>query len=80
MNNQQTNKRSRGRKHIQLLILPWCPMYHIKCLFSSSLNVLQEKPQLFNNEEFLPLDPTQELIFPPELIVCHEIFFQATTS
>ncbi|XP_035533549.1 aldehyde oxidase 6 [Morone saxatilis] len=28
-----------------------------------------EKPQLFDKEEFLPLDPTQELIFPPELIL-----------
>lgn len=24
---------------------------------------------MFDKEEFLPLDPTQELIFPPELIV-----------
>ncbi|XP_058474041.1 aldehyde oxidase 6 isoform X1 [Solea solea] len=32
----------------------------------------QEKPQLFNKEEFLPLDPTQELIFPPELILMAE--------
>nr|XP_020447838.1 aldehyde oxidase [Monopterus albus] len=27
-----------------------------------------EKPQLFDKEGFLPLDPTQELIFPPELM------------
>uniref|UniRef100_A0A8C8VRY5 xanthine dehydrogenase n=1 Tax=Peromyscus maniculatus bairdii TaxID=230844 RepID=A0A8C8VRY5_PERMB len=26
-------------------------------------------PDLFSEEEFLPLDPTQELIFPPELMV-----------
>uniref|UniRef100_A0A8D3D478 Xanthine dehydrogenase/oxidase n=1 Tax=Scophthalmus maximus TaxID=52904 RepID=A0A8D3D478_SCOMX len=32
----------------------------------------QEKPQLFDREEFLPLDPTQELIFPPELILMAE--------
>ncbi|XP_031708232.1 aldehyde oxidase 6 isoform X2 [Anarrhichthys ocellatus] len=31
-----------------------------------------EKPQLFDREEFLPLDPTQELIFPPELILMAE--------
>ncbi|XP_030265629.1 aldehyde oxidase 1-like isoform X2 [Sparus aurata] len=31
-----------------------------------------EKPQLFNKDEFLPLDPTQELIFPPELILMAE--------
>ncbi|XP_069019866.1 aldehyde oxidase 6 [Embiotoca jacksoni] len=31
-----------------------------------------EKPQLFDKEEFLPLDPTQELIFPPELILMAE--------
>lgn len=29
----------------------------------------QEPPQLFDESEFVPLDPTQELIFPPELIV-----------
>ncbi|XP_058474050.1 aldehyde oxidase 6 isoform X2 [Solea solea] len=32
----------------------------------------QEKQQLFNKEDFLPLDPTQELIFPPELILMTE--------
>ncbi|KAM6893047.1 aldehyde oxidase 6 [Lycodopsis pacificus] len=31
-----------------------------------------EKPQLFDREEFLPLDPTQELIFPPELMLMAE--------
>ncbi|XP_068446552.1 aldehyde oxidase 1-like [Clinocottus analis] len=31
-----------------------------------------ETPQLFDKEEFLPLDPTQELIFPPELILMSE--------
>lgn len=35
----------------------------------SPLLVSQESPKLFNKEDFLPLDPTQELIFPPELIV-----------
>lgn len=47
--------------------------YH--CLFSacsSSWNALQETPQLFDKSEFLPLDPTQELIFPPELILMAE--------
>ncbi|KAF7648726.1 hypothetical protein LDENG_00152770 [Lucifuga dentata] len=29
----------------------------------------QEAPQLFDKDDFLPLDPTQELIFPPELIL-----------
>ncbi|XP_076580189.1 aldehyde oxidase 6 [Chaetodon auriga] len=29
-------------------------------------------PQLFDKEEFQPLDPTQELIFPPELILMAE--------
>lgn len=33
---------------------------------------LQEKPQLFDKLDLLPLDPTQELIFPPELIVSHQ--------
>ncbi|KAK1876607.1 Aldehyde oxidase [Dissostichus eleginoides] len=31
-----------------------------------------EKPRLFNKEEFLPLDPSQEIIFPPELILMSE--------
>ncbi|XP_070786462.1 aldehyde oxidase 6 [Enoplosus armatus] len=31
-----------------------------------------EHPQLFDKEAFLPLDPTQELIFPPELILMAE--------
>ncbi|XP_026157717.1 aldehyde oxidase 6 isoform X2 [Mastacembelus armatus] len=31
-----------------------------------------EKPKLFDKEGFLPLDPTQELIFPPELILMAE--------
>uniref|UniRef100_A0A3B4XG15 Xanthine dehydrogenase/oxidase n=1 Tax=Seriola lalandi dorsalis TaxID=1841481 RepID=A0A3B4XG15_SERLL len=31
-----------------------------------------EKPRLFDTEEFQPLDPTQELIFPPELILMAE--------
>ncbi|XP_061572162.1 aldehyde oxidase 6 [Cololabis saira] len=29
-------------------------------------------PELFNKDEFLPMDPTQELIFPPELILMAE--------
>lgn len=29
----------------------------------------QEPPRLLDGNEFVPLDPTQELIFPPELIV-----------
>lgn len=28
--------------------------------------------KLFSEEEFLPLDPTQELIFPPELMIMAE--------
>ncbi|XP_034408414.1 aldehyde oxidase 6 isoform X3 [Cyclopterus lumpus] len=31
-----------------------------------------EKPRLFDKEDFLPLDPTQELIFPPELMLMAE--------
>ncbi|XP_059183974.1 aldehyde oxidase 6 isoform X2 [Centropristis striata] len=30
------------------------------------------EPQLFDKEKFLPLDPTQDLIFPPELILMAE--------
>lgn len=31
--------------------------------------VLQDAPQLFDKDDLLPLDSTQELIFPPELVV-----------
>lgn len=43
----------------------WIPFF--RCLVIPILS--QEAPKLFNKEDFLPLDPTQELIFPPELIV-----------
>ncbi|OWK10790.1 XDH [Cervus elaphus hippelaphus] len=33
-------------------------------------------PSLFNPEEFMPLDPTQEPIFPPELLVGIEMKFK----
>ncbi|NP_001075459.1 aldehyde oxidase 1 [Oryctolagus cuniculus] len=32
----------------------------------------QTRPNLFSEEEYLPLDPTQELIFPPELMTMAE--------
>ncbi|KAH0511700.1 Aldehyde oxidase 1 [Microtus ochrogaster] len=32
----------------------------------------ETSPELFSEEEFLPLDPTQELIFPPELMTMAE--------
>nr|XP_046238450.1 aldehyde oxidase 6 isoform X2 [Scatophagus argus] len=32
----------------------------------------EHKPQLFDKDDFVPLDPTQELIFPPELILMAE--------
>ncbi|XP_060767101.1 aldehyde oxidase 1-like [Neoarius graeffei] len=38
------------------------------------------KPQLFNKEEFLPLDPTQDLIFPPELMRMAESQEQTTQT
>lgn len=40
----------------------------------------QEAPKLFNKEDFLPLDPTQELIFPPELIVSFFFVFTFFSS
>ncbi|XP_045916381.1 aldehyde oxidase 6 isoform X2 [Micropterus dolomieu] len=46
-----------------------------KCCLNGEENTDEpghEKPQLFDKEEFLPLDPTQELIFPPELILMAE--------
>uniref|UniRef100_A0A4W6EU63 Aldehyde oxidase 1 n=1 Tax=Lates calcarifer TaxID=8187 RepID=A0A4W6EU63_LATCA len=47
---------------------------HFSACYSASLPshyALQEKPQLFDKDDFLPLDPTQELIFPPELIMAN---------
>nr|XP_035954392.1 aldehyde oxidase isoform X6 [Halichoerus grypus] len=49
------------------------------CYLDQGLNELPEyeevnktSPKLFSEEEFLPLDPTQELIFPPELMIMAE--------
>ncbi|CAI5638408.1 unnamed protein product [Oreochromis niloticus] len=39
----------------------------------------QEKPQLFDKLDLLPLDPTQELIFPPELILMADTSPQTLT-
>ncbi|KAL2774902.1 aldehyde oxidase [Daubentonia madagascariensis] len=46
------------------------------CCLDQGINGLPEfeegnktSPKLFSEEEFLPLDPTQELIFPPELMI-----------
>ncbi|KAM4627029.1 aldehyde oxidase 1-like [Discoglossus pictus] len=42
------------------------------CLNNTSENMLPESqrtPKLFNKEDFLPLDKTQEIIFPPELML-----------
>ncbi|KAM6175534.1 aldehyde oxidase 1 [Erethizon dorsatum] len=33
---------------------------------------VRTSPELFSEEEFVPLDPTQELIFPPELMILAE--------
>nr|XP_043868146.1 aldehyde oxidase 1-like [Solea senegalensis] len=46
-----------------------------ECCLNGEKNISepeQEKQQLFNKEDLLPLDPTQELIFPPELILMAE--------
>ncbi|XP_021526378.2 aldehyde oxidase isoform X2 [Aotus nancymaae] len=49
------------------------------CCLDQGINGLPEfeegsetSPKLFTEEEFLPLDPTQELIFPPELMIMAE--------
>ncbi|XP_060050156.1 aldehyde oxidase isoform X2 [Erinaceus europaeus] len=49
------------------------------CCLDQGINESQEpeeenkaSPKLFSEEEFLPLDPTQELIFPPELMMMAE--------
>ncbi|KAF5880057.1 aldehyde oxidase 1-like, partial [Clarias magur] len=44
-----------------------CQGRDVAC-WTSNNNAAPEKLELFNKEEFLPLDPTQDLIFPPELI------------
>uniref|UniRef100_A0A8C8UM04 2Fe-2S ferredoxin-type domain-containing protein n=1 Tax=Peromyscus maniculatus bairdii TaxID=230844 RepID=A0A8C8UM04_PERMB len=45
-----------------------------KCCLDEEENEPAKKtsiyPKLYEKEEFQPLDPTQELIFPPELTVC----------
>ncbi|XP_036603994.1 xanthine dehydrogenase/oxidase isoform X1 [Trichosurus vulpecula] len=38
------------------------------CMNQKESSTLNLSPSLFNPEEFLPLDPTQEPIFPPELM------------
>ncbi|TKS66399.1 Aldehyde oxidase 1 [Collichthys lucidus] len=43
------------------------------CLNGEGDEAEHEKPQLFDKEVFLPLDPTQELIFPPELILMADL-------
>ncbi|XP_034155428.2 aldehyde oxidase 1 isoform X1 [Pangasianodon hypophthalmus] len=47
---------------------------------TSNTKASPEKPELFNKEEFLPLDPTQDLIFPPELIRMAESQEQTTQT
>ncbi|XP_038627933.1 xanthine dehydrogenase/oxidase-like [Tachyglossus aculeatus] len=39
------------------------------CLNQKEKSTVTLSPSLFNPEEFLPLDPTQEPIFPPELLL-----------
>uniref|UniRef100_A0A8C7UWJ4 Aldehyde oxidase 6 n=1 Tax=Oncorhynchus mykiss TaxID=8022 RepID=A0A8C7UWJ4_ONCMY len=41
--------------------------HDIDCVFQ------EPPPQLFDQEDLLPLDPTQDLIFPPELILMAEM-------
>ncbi|XP_053452272.1 aldehyde oxidase isoform X3 [Nycticebus coucang] len=55
------------------------------CSLDQGINGLPEyeeenktSPKLFSEEEFLPLDPTQELIFPPELMIMAENQPQST--
>ncbi|MCI4393424.1 hypothetical protein PGIGA_G00157290 [Pangasianodon gigas] len=47
---------------------------------ASNTKASPEKPELFNKGEFLPLDPTQDLIFPPELIRMAESQDQTTQT
>lgn len=43
------------------------------CLKAENINGAEhEKPQMFDKEDFQSLDPTQELIFPPELMLMAE--------
>ncbi|XP_066202304.1 aldehyde oxidase [Saccopteryx leptura] len=55
------------------------------CCLNQGINELPEfeegnktRSKLFSEEEFLPLDPTQELIFPPELMMMAEKQLQRT--
>ncbi|XP_046505262.1 xanthine dehydrogenase/oxidase-like isoform X2 [Equus quagga] len=57
------------------------------CMNQKKDQMVTLSPSLFNPEEFMPLDPTQEPIFPPELLVgdasgrgpikslCHDPFY-----
>lgn len=45
---------------------------HVECLQPQFIFV-QETTALFNTADFAPLDPTQEVIFPPELVVNNTI-------
>ncbi|NP_001292540.1 aldehyde oxidase [Takifugu rubripes] len=51
------------------------------CCLNGEEKVLElEPPRLFDENDFLPLDPTQELIFPPELILMAETSNPKTLS
>ncbi|KAM9493284.1 aldehyde oxidase 6 [Clarias gariepinus] len=56
-----------------------CQVNGVACCTSNN-KAAPEQLQLFNKEEFLPLDPTQDLIFPPELIRMAESQDQTTRT
>lgn len=62
-----------SEEHSDVCVTNYCTNSFETSMFSVSdckLNVyLQEAKSLFNAADFEPLDPTQEVIFPPELMV-----------
>uniref|UniRef100_A0A8P0PGC1 FAD-binding PCMH-type domain-containing protein n=1 Tax=Canis lupus familiaris TaxID=9615 RepID=A0A8P0PGC1_CANLF len=57
----------------------FCKIKNGICHLDQEINELPEfeevnktSPKLFSEEEFLPLDPTQESVFPPELMIMAE--------
>ncbi|KAM8934727.1 aldehyde oxidase 1-like [Pelodytes ibericus] len=55
-------------------ILDGCKTFSKDCCLNrrdneNMLPEMKDSPKLFNKEDFLPLDSTQELIFPPELML-----------
>lgn len=56
-------------------------LQHIRChsfLIPLSSCFFQLTSTLFRPQEFIPYDPTQDIIFPPELMVSYKLLFEIT--